>query len=110
MSDPNIRKLSIPKLIYSKYCSKCKFCVKAEWSPNEGVKYGMLIVYCCANGGKFCDGKQVICPHGVAYCIPLGTEETFNPDDWRPERLNKTETFIYTEEVEKDEELEQKEL
>jgi len=93
MSDLNIRKLIIPKFTYSKYCSKCKFCVKAEWSRNEGVKYGMLNVYCCVNGGSF---PKPICPHGIAWWTPLGTEQTFNPEDWGPERFNKKETFTYT--------------
>lgn len=110
MSDQNIRKLCIPKLTYSKYCSKCDYCIKAEWSPNEGVKYEMLNVYCCVNGGKFID-KGKICLNGIEYEVPLGTEQTFNPEDWRPERFNKTELFTYMEEdVEDEEETEQRKL
>ena len=99
MSDPNIRKLVIPKLTYSKYCGKCKFCIKAEWNPNEGVKHGILIVYCCANGGLYIDHGKSICPHGVSYGVELGQAEEFSPEDWT-ERFKRPESLLYREEEE----------
>ena len=87
MNDLNIRKLAIPKYTYSRYCSKCKYNVKAEWCQDNGVKFGMLDVYCCVNGGEF---KPPTCPHGVAYRIALGVKQEFCSADWKPERLYTT--------------------
>lgn len=100
MSDPNIRKLAIPKLTYSKYCSKCNYCVKAEWAKNKGVEWGQLTVYCCANGGLYTDCGKTFCPHGISYAVKLGQEEpVFNPEDWKPERFNKQKPFIYNNQL-----------
>jgi len=86
--DQNVRRLTVHKLTYSKYCSKCGYCVKAEWSKNQGVKWGQLTVYCCANGGLYTDQEQPICPNGIGWTVKLGQEEPeFNPDDWGPERF-----------------------
>lgn len=87
MDDLNIRRLCISKLTYSRHCSKCKYCVKAEWCQDNGVKFGVLDVYCCVNGGKF---KPPICPNGIAYDVALGVKQEFVSADWKAERLYTT--------------------
>jgi len=82
-----VRKLALDKLTYSKYCAKCQYCIKAEWAKKEGVKYGMIDVYCCAQGGASHSEGAIYCPNGVAYGVCLGTEEEFDPADWGPERF-----------------------
>lgn len=62
----------------------------------------MLNVYCCVNGGKFYDNKQATCPNGIGYEVPLGTEQTFNPEDWKPERFNKANQLIYDDPLDDD--------
>jgi hypothetical protein len=74
----------VGKECYPKYCIKCPFLVKAEWSPKEGFKHGWLDIYCCANGGKWVDDGQPICPHGVGYGLRLGTAFEFDPKGWYP--------------------------
>lgn len=80
--DPNMRKIVVGKNCYSKYCVKCPFMVKGEWSPKEGFKYGWIDVYCCVNGGYWIDDGQRICPDGVGYDARLGTSFEFDPKEW----------------------------
>lgn len=81
--DKNIRKLVLDKLCYSTYC------VKAGWSPNEGVKYNAIDIYCCVDGGGCKIKVGLHCPHGIAWDKCLGTIEEFDPADWGPERFER---------------------
>jgi hypothetical protein len=81
--DQNIRKIVVGKGCYSKYCSKCPYCVKSYWEENEGFKHGWIGVECCVNGGKS-DG-EVICPNGITWFICLGESQSFDPEMiWKP--------------------------
>lgn len=79
-NDSNVRIIIVHKDCYSKYCSKCSYCVKAEWSKNEGFKYHVLDVQCCMEGGK--KGVMPVCPNGVAWHVCLGETQTFNPNEF----------------------------
>jgi len=105
--DENIRKLTLHKHTYSKYCAKCGYCIKAEWAKNKGVEWGQLVVYCCATGGERPKEKIPICPHGISYTTKLGQEEPeFNPEDWGPERFIKEDNELIDYEEEDDELME----
>lgn len=81
--DQNVRKIVVGKDCYSKYCVKCSYCIKAEWSPKEGFKYGWIDVYCCMNSGK-CN-PQSMCPNGIGWDICLGEAFEFDPEKiWKP--------------------------
>lgn len=89
MNDINVRKLVLFKTVYTRYCSKCPFCIKADWNKNKGVKYGVIDVLCCKNGGKCKDSINNVCPHGIAWNICLGEESiSFNPEDWKLDRFS----------------------
>ena len=75
--DTSVRVIVVHRDCYSKYCAKCPFCVKAEWSKNEGFKYHVLDVYCCMECGK--KGVAPMCPEGIGYGTCLGEVETFDP-------------------------------
>jgi len=78
LEDPNIRKVVLDKIAYSRYCVKCQYYVKAYWEEKEGFKYGWIGVECCANCG--CRSEQPVCPEGIGYEICLGQAIDFDPD------------------------------
>jgi len=89
MIDVNIRRLSLPKITYSKYCAKCGFCIKAEWNPNDGDKHGIIDVQCCKNGGNCDSDINDRCPHGIEWNVCLGDETVkFDPKDWKSNRFD----------------------
>lgn len=70
----------VGKDCYVKYCGNCLYCVKAYWEPKQGFKYGWMGIECCANGGKYIDSGQPICPNGIGWDVCLGEAEDFDPE------------------------------
>jgi len=83
--DSNVRIICIGKNDYSKYCAnKCPFLIKAQWSPKEGVKYHVIEVTCCAEGGHAHDPDikryETVCPKGLSWDHIKGEKFEFDPD------------------------------
>lgn len=79
-TDEHTRRIVVGKDCYAKYCSRCHFMIKSEWSPKQGFRYGWIDVVCCVNGGKWIDDGQPICPSGVVWQQRLGTVLEFDPE------------------------------
>lgn len=88
----NVRIICIGKDAYSKYCAnKCPFLIKVQWAPKEGVKYHVIEVTCCAEGGKAHSPKiaryEKVCPNGLGWDYIKG--QKFEFDSARLDRKEK---------------------
>jgi len=88
-TDEHTRRIVVGKDCYAKYCSRCPYMIKSEWSPKQGFRYGWVDVVCCMNGGKWLDDGQPVCPNGVGWEQRLGTVFEFDFTKWYDSTLLK---------------------